>query len=361
MGTDCKNRALINLSALRHNIKAIRRLAPKSRLIAVVKANAYGHDMEIIVQDLKPRVDGFAVATIEEGLSLRDIDSELPLMVLSGLCFPSQLQQCSSNRLDPVIHSFHQIKWLQDYSGSPVDVWLKLNSGMNRLGLDCHEFAQAFRMLAVNPNIATIRLMSHFAIAEDWKDNFTNEQIQKFNQVTSGLEKERSLANSAGIMCWQDSHFEWVRPGIMLYGISPLDQDNKICGLNPVMELQARVISFQNLNQGDAVGYGRTYTASKPMRIANLGIGYGDGYLRMMNESAYVVIHNQKAPIVGRISMDSMTVDVSNIKEVEIGDWAVLWGDSPSVNQVATWAGTNTYEVVCKLNIRVPRKIKYDS
>ncbi|MCY4218631.1 MAG: alanine racemase [Gammaproteobacteria bacterium] len=361
MNTDWKTCALINLSALRDNINTIRRLTPKSKLIAVVKANAYGHDMEIIVQDLKTQVDGFAVATIEEGIFLRKIDSKSPLLILSGLCLPSQLRQCASSRLEPVIHSFHQVKWIDDYSGKPIDIWLKCNTGMNRLGMDHYEFGQAFRTLERSPHIASIRLISHFAIAEDWKNDFTNEQIQKFIQITTGFERERSLANSAGIMCWPDSHFEWVRPGIMLYGISPLDQNNTGCGLRPVMKLQARVISFQRLKQGDTIGYGRTYTAPKSMKIANLGIGYGDGFFRMMHDSAYVVIHKQKAPIVGRISMDSMTVDVSNIENVQTGDWAVLWGEWPSVNEVATWAGTNTYEIVCKLSTRVPRKIEYDA
>ncbi|MYB34086.1 MAG: alanine racemase [Gammaproteobacteria bacterium] len=358
MNTGWKNRALINLSALRDNIKTIRRLAPKSRLIAVVKANAYGHDMQIVVQELGSRVDGFAVASIEEGLSLREVDNELPVMVLSGLCDPSQLVSCANSQLDPVIYSLHQVDWIKSHTGRSINVWLKFNSGMNRLGMDHDNFTQAYRMLEVSPHIANIRLMSHFAIAEDLESDFTEKQIREFNQAATNLGGERSLANSAGIMCWPDSHFEWVRPGLMLYGVSPLEDESTNYGLRPVMELQAKIISFQNLKQGDTVGYGRTYAAIQPMRIANLGIGYGDGYFRVVPDSAYVMIHNQKAPIVGRISMDSMTVDVSSIEQARIGDSAILWGESPSVDQVANWTGTNAYEVLCRLSARVLRGIK---
>ncbi|MCY4150570.1 MAG: alanine racemase [Gammaproteobacteria bacterium] len=358
INTSWKNRALIDLSALRDNIKTIRSLASKSGLIAVVKANAYGHDMQVVVRELSSQVDGFAVASIEEGLSLREIDSKLPVMILSGFCDPSQLTSCASHQLDPVIHSLHQVDWIKDYTGRPLDVWLKFNSGMNRLGMGHDDFIQAYRKLEASPHIADIRLMSHFAIAEDLKDEFTRKQISEFNHAAMGLEREKSLANSAGIMCWPDSHFEWVRPGLMLYGISPLEDETTNYGLKPVMELQAKIISLQSLEQGDALGYGRTYTATRPMRIANLGIGYGDGYFRIVPDSAYVMISNQKAPIVGRISMDSMTVDVGNIENARIGESAVLWGVSPTVDQVADWAGTNAYEVMCKLSTRVPREIR---
>ena len=358
MNTGWKNRALIHLSALRQNIRTIRRLAPKSRLIAVVKANAYGHGMKVVVRELSSRVDGFAVASIEEGLSLRELDSELPVMVLSGLCHPSQLVSCSASRLDPVIHSLHQVDWIKGHAGRPLDVWLKFNSGMNRLGM-CHDdFIHAYRMLESSSHVANIRLMSHFAIAEDLKDGFTRKQIREFNQVVTGLEGERSLANSAGIMRWPDACLEWVRPGLMLYGVSPLEDAAPNYGLKPVMELQTKIISLQKLEQGDTVGYGRTYTATQPMRIANLGIGYGDGYFRVVPDSAYVMIHNQKAPIVGRISMDSMTADISNIEQARIGDAAILWGESPSVGQVANWTGTNTHEVLCRLGTRVLREIR---
>ena len=353
-----KNRALIHLSALRDNIRTIRRMAPKSGVIAVIKANAYGHDMQIVARELSCRVDGFAVASIEEGLSLRKVDNELPVIILSGLCDPSQLVSCADSRLDPVIHSLHQVDWIKRHTGRPLDVWLKFNSGMNRLGMDHDDFIRAYRVLEASPHTASIGLMSHFAIAEDLKDDFTRKQISEFNQVAAGLEGERSIANSAGIMCWPDSHLEWVRPGLMLYGVSPLEDETANYGLRPVMELQAKIISLQNLKQGDTIGYGRTYATTRPMRIANLGIGYGDGYFRTVSDSAYVIIHNRKAPIVGRISMDSMTVDVSNIKQARIGDSAVLWGESPSVDQVAGWAGTNAYEVLCKLSARVPREIR---
>ncbi len=357
MNAAWKNRALINLSALRNNVNVVQRLAPKSRLVAVVKANAYGHDMEIVVRELSSWVDGFAVASIEEGISLREIDCERPLMILSGLCNPSQFTLCADNRLDPVIHSFHQVDWINAYTGPPINAWLKFNSGMNRLGMTPEEFMKAYRMLGKSRHIENVRLMSHFAMAEEPDNDFTKNQISEFERIALDLEAEKSLANSAAIMCWPDSHFDWVRPGLMLYGISPLGTGATDYGLRPVMELQAKVISLQYLKQGDTIGYGRTYTATRSMRIANLGIGYGDGYFRVVSGSAYARIHNQNAPIVGRISMDSMTVDVSHIRQIREGDMAVLWGESPSVDQVAKWAGTNAYEVLCRLSARVQREI----
>lgn len=357
MNAKWKNRALIDLTALRENTEVVRRLAPKSKLMAVVKANAYGHDLNTVARELSSLVDGFAVATIEEGGSLREIVRDKPVAVLSGFCAPEHLKICSSQQFEPVIHSRHQIGWFDHHSGPPLDVWLKFNSGMNRLGLVHEEFLEAYAMLDRHPKVAKIRLMSHFAVAEDATSDFTNEQLRRFAHAATGLANERSIANSAGIMCWPDTHLDWVRPGLMLYGISPLTDQAKNYGLRPVMELQAKVISIQHVKEGQSIGYGRTFVANRPMKIANLGIGYGDGYFRTVSDAAHVMIHNQKAPIAGTISMDSMAVDISNIQQAQIGDVATLWGNLPSVVQVSEWAGTNAYEILCRLSARVPREI----
>ncbi|MYD77201.1 MAG: alanine racemase [Gammaproteobacteria bacterium] len=348
-------RALIDPSALRHNASIVRSLAPDSRLLAVVKADAYGHGMATVVNALNPVVDGFAVATIEEGVSLRQVNDSRPVVVLSGLWDRGQLDVFGSQGLDPVVHSRYQVEWVKRYRGRPIDVWLKFDSGMNRLGMDRDAFRETCRVLSGSPSVSSVRLMSHLANADDPRDDFTASQIRRFARASKELPNERSLANSAGIMCWPDSHFDWVRPGLMLYGASPLEREKTTCSLLPAMEFQARVIAIRDVRKGDSIGYGRTYRASDAMRIAVVSAGYGDGYFRVVSGHSYVVIRKRKAPIVGRISMDSMTVDIGDIEDVRIGDVAVLWGASPAIHEVARWAGTVSYEVLCRITPRVLR------
>ena len=355
MGTPWRARALINFSALRFNLQAARKAAPESKILAVVKADAYGHGLTAVTHCVAPLIDGYAVATVSEGVCCRQINHDKRIVVLSEFWNQEQLAIFAAKKLDPVVHSQYQVDWLQHYKGPPLDLWVKLDTGMNRFGMDADQFVTACKQLHGNPCIAAIRLMSHFANAEVPGDRFTEMQWQKFTAVAHGFSGERSMANSAGILADPKFHFEWVRAGIMLYGVSPMETDHTETELQPVMELQGRIVSVKPIAAGDSIGYGRTYTANAPMKIAVVSLGYGDGYPRVVSSQACVMLKNQCAPIVGRVSMDVLTIDVSLINSVNIGDIVTLWGDSLRVEKVAGWANTIAYELLCRVSGRVPR------
>lgn len=348
---------LIDLQALEHNIRTVRKLAPDSRILAVVKSDAYGHGLDSVSDCLSSTVDGFAVATICEGIRCRIASPDKPVVVLSGVWDRNQIGQYSEHRLDPVVHSAFQVEWLEHYRGPVIDVWIKVDTGMNRFGMSGDRVLQVHERLRGNSSIGTIRLMSHLASADIRDDAFTRQQIERFEIASRSFQGECSLANSAGIIAWPDACHEWVRPGIMMYGVSPMAGEIDSEFYRPVMELQARVIALRRVPAGESVGYGRTYMASRDTDTAIVSLGYGDGYPRVISEEAFVLIRGQQAPIVGRVAMDSMAVDISSLEGVRIQDVVTLWGGMLPVERVAGWAGTIAYELLCKITTRVPRVI----
>lgn len=349
-------RALIDLAALRNNIDQVRKISHGVKLMAVIKADAYGHGLKTICSATHEIVDAFAVATISEGIECRRIQNSKPIVVLSELWKQSQLDQFEENNLQVVVHNREQIKWLQEYRGNPLAVWVKIDTGMSRLGINPHEVDAIYKILNSLPGISEIRLMSHLANADDVEDDFTDHQIQTFKKVTNKYDCEKSLANSAGALGWSESHYSWIRPGLLLYGASPLlkNRPNKL-NLQPVMQLQSRIIAIKNIGINQPVGYGGKFRTSKASKIAMIGIGYGDGYPRLVNANACVLIREQRAPIVGRVSMDMITVDITDITNVKVGDEVTLWGHNLRVEEVAEWAGTIPYELLCKVTTRIPR------
>ena len=353
-------RAEIDIQALRSNVARIKERVGEARILSVIKADAYGHGLDNVTAQIWADVDGFAVATINEGIQCRQIQSSKPVVVLSEFWCQQQLAEFEIWSLDPVIHNQAQLPWVLDYSGSPLNVWIKFDSGMNRLGIDPGDVEAMFNALKKNPSIAKIRVISHLANADMEGDGYTKTQAKIFLSTVRQLDCESSFANTAGVMRWPETHKDWVRPGLMLYGISPYEQNSaagtgQAIKLRPVMSLKSRIISVKDVDTNQPVGYGGTFVTRRKTRIAMVGVGYGDGYPRVVNDKACVLLNNQRAPVIGRISMDMITVDVTDIVDVTIGDQVTLWGAGLTIEEVAGWAGTIPYELLCKVTPRIPR------
>ncbi len=354
--------ALIDSQALHHNISVIRKFAPRSRILAVIKADAYGHGLAIITELIYKQVDGFAVATLAEGILCRQIQNCRPVVALSEFWHPSQLADFQKYDIQPVIHGHHQVGWLQSWSGDPLTVWIKFDTGMNRLGIPGQQLSETCASLQALPSVKAVRVISHLANADVPDDRYTDRQLENFESASSSIQCEMSLANSAGIIRSKDTHKHWVRPGLMLYGVSPfagVGQGN--INLKPVMQLKARLISVKAVDKNQPIGYGGIYRSHSRMCIAIIGFGYGDGYPRNIDARACVLIRGKRASITGRISMDMITVDVTDHCALEVGDEVTLWGEGLPVEEVAEWAQTIPYELLCKVTARIPRIVTGDA
>ncbi len=349
--------AVIDLGALRHNLRVIRQHAPGSKVLAVVKANAYGHGLEPVTRAL-PDVDGFAVATLEEGLALRAAGVFQPIVLMEGVLASEYLNDVAAKNLDLVIHSNFQLEALESASlpAQSIRVWLKIDTGMHRLGIRASDASAAVaRLRALSCVKHDIVLMSHLANADDLDDDMTLRQIERFQQLQKQTSLvQTSLANSAGVFGWPASQYDWVRCGLALYGASPiLGKTSQDLGLRPCMTLKARIIAVQDLEAGAAIGYGGSFRCSEDMRVGVVGIGYGDGYPRHAGNGAPVLIHGHHCPIVGRVSMDMISVDLSKVDDAQVGDEVVLWGEGLPIELVAQHAETIPYELMCAITSRV--------
>jgi alanine racemase len=349
MNTSRPIRAIIDLAALRHNHAVARRQVGANKLWAVVKANAYGHGLERAVAALANEADGFALIELERAIALRQSGLAHPLLLLEGFYDADELALFIRHRLIPVIHRRDQVQALLAVDW-PADlpVYLKLDSGMHRLGFDTAGIAAAQAALAGRMPLV---LMTHFADADgprgvDW-------QLERFAAMTAGMEHPRSLGNSAAILRYPEKVGDWARPGIMLYGSSPFaDVTAATLDLKPVMTLQSKIIGVQSIGAGESVGYGCTFTADKPMRIGVVACGYADGYPRHAPTGTPVLVDGQRTRTLGRVSMDKLCVDLTHLK-VGVGGTAVLWGDGLPADEVAAAAGTISYELFCALAPRV--------
>lgn len=351
--------AVIDLHSLYHNIRQVRLKAPNSRLMAVVKADAYGHGLENICTAAAAQVDGFAVATLQEGIICRALQPEKPIIVLSEFWHAGQLRDFERCDMQPVVHTPSQVACLAGYTGRPLSIWIKCDSGMNRLGIPMESLKEVYETLLSRKTVRRIRIMSHLANADIPGDEFTHHQLGVFRGHSRFARCERSLANTAGVMRWPQTHFDWVRPGLMLYGVSPFGREpDARVPLKPVMQLKARIISEKTVKRGQPVGYGGLYRTTRKTRVAMVGLGYGDGYPRVVDDRACVLVKHSRAPIIGRISMDMITIDLTELGRVGIGDEVVLWGPGLPVEEVADWAGTIPYELLCKVTPRIPRTIR---
>ncbi len=352
------NQARLNLDALRHNLAHARSLAPTCKVMCVVKANGYGHGALEVSRVLAPLSDALAVACIEEALELRAGGIDAPILLLEGIFEPAELPQAAAHNFWITIDNLQQLTWLEAAElPAPVTCWLKVDTGMHRLGVSPEQAAAAYQRLLACPNRGgELVISTHFASADDLDSDQTHRQLEQFEAITQSLPAPRSAANSPGLLGWPRSHYDWVRPGYMLYGNSPFTAPHPNTeALRPVMTLCASVISLREVAAGESVGYSATWTAQRPSRIATVSIGYGDGYPRLAANGTPVLIRGQRAPLAGRVSMDMITVDVTDLEEVALGDEVVLWGEGLPAGEVARYADTIGYELTTRMPARTPR------
>lgn len=347
----------IDYSAIQHNYRRVKTLAPQSMAMAVVKANAYGHGLKKAGLALAEiNVDAFAVACLEEALILRQAGIKQPIVLLEGFFATDELPVISAQNLEVVVHHAWQLEILKTIRlAKPVKVWLKIDTGMHRLGFQPQEIKLIWQQLqtcaAVNPEIG---IMSHFACADDIKHPGTEHQIKYFNDCIQGLPAHFSLSNSAGILSCPAAHKDWVRPGIMLYGVSPFpDKIGADYNLKPAMTLRSEIIATRVVKKGEAVGYGATWVCPYDMLVGVIALGYGDGYPRDAKNGTPVLVNHKIVPLVGRVSMDMLTVDLTSQPGVKAGDPVVLWGEELPAEQVARHTHTIAYELLCKVTQRV--------
>ena len=352
-------KVVINLSALRHNFSRIRTLAPDSKIMAIVKADAYGHGIVHIAQSLE-HADAFGVACLEEARELRQAKIQQRMILLEGPYAGEELSEISELGLDIVVHDISQVEMLEQtqvckpQAGKQIDVWLKIDTGMHRLGFLPESVNQVITRLQQTNSVKEFRLMTHLASANDRDNPMTSEQIRCFNQISENHNVEKTIANSAGIMAFPDAHVDWVRPGIMLYGVSPFtDSQDPQQGLQPVMTLQSRLITVKQLKAGDAVGYGATWRCPEDMSVGVVAAGYGDGYPRHAKSGTPVLVNGKRAKLIGRASMDMLTVDLRTQPQAKTGDPVVLWGEGLPVEDIANYADTIPYEVLCAVHKRL--------
>ncbi|NOH80988.1 alanine racemase [Vibrio sp. RE86] len=347
--------AYIDLDALQHNLQQIKQQAPNSKVMAVVKANSYGHGLRHIAKKAQG-ADAFGVARIEEALQLRACGVVKPILLLEGFYSSGDLPVLVTNNIQTVVHCEEQLTDLEQADlETPVVVWLKVDSGMHRLGVRPEQYRDFVNRLKACRNVAKpLRYMSHFGCADELDKGTTNEQTKLFLELTEGCEGERSLAASAGLLAWQDSHLDWVRPGIIMYGVSPFnDRTAQDMGYQAVMTLKSHLIAVREVKAGESVGYGGTWTSERDTKVGVIAIGYGDGYPRMAPNGTPVLVNGRKVPMAGRVSMDMLTVDLGPDAQDLVGDEAILWGSSLPVEEVANHIGTIAYELVTKLTSRV--------
>lgn len=348
-------RATIHLAALRANLTRVRALAPRSRLMAVVKADGYGHGLERVAHALRA-ADAFGVASIADGERIRAAGLTNRVVVLAGLDAPGDVAELRRLELDSVVHHESQLSLLEAApTGPPIRVWLKLDTGMHRLGFAATEAVRIHARMRACPAIAQdIIAMTHFANSDVADDPVNLTQIARFDAAGLAAGTARSLANSAAILAFPAAHAHWVRAGGLLYGVSAISRQTGLdAGFQPAMTLSARLLATNHVARSERVGYGGTYACPEDMRIGVVAIGYGDGYPRHASERTAVLLDGRRAPVIGRVSMDLVTIDLREHPHARVGDRVVLWGRGLPVEQVAEAAGTIGYELVCGMTRRV--------
>ncbi len=342
-------RARIDLDALRHNY-ALTRQRHGSRTLAVIKANAYGHGAIECARALEEIADGFAVAIVEEAVQLRESGIRAPILVLEGVFDAEDLALATRHGLWLVVHQEAQLRMLEEEhhpDGLKLDVWLKLNSGMNRAGFEPSSYRGAWERLRACRGIGEIVLMTHLAQADEPDSAATTRQIALFDTATSGIPGARSIANSAGVLSWTAARRDWGRPGIALYGADPMPDEAN--ALRPVMTLESEIVGVREIAAGAAIGYGARFIAERPTRVGLVAMGYADGYPRSAPDGTPVFVHGVRTRLIGKVSMDMLTVDLTAAPTAGIGSPVELWGTNVSVNEVAQGAGTIAYELLCNV------------
>lgn len=349
--------ATIHLGALRHNLARIRALAAPAKVMAVVKADAYGHGLERVARALDSQADAFAVAALGDGLRLRAAGHQQRIVVLSGPDDLSDIAEMQRLQLDAVIHHSAQLQWLAATAArrGRLRVWLKIDTGMHRLGFSPDRIDTVHAQLQAMPGVdPEIGLFTHFSASEVVGGGETLTQIARFTDATRYLSGPRSLANSAAVVGWPQAHGDWVRSGGLLYGLSVADgKSGADFGFRPAMTLTTRLIAVNRIGRGERIGYNGTWTCPEDMPVGVAAIGYGDGYPRSAAAGTLVLVGSQRVPLIGRVSMDLITLDLRDAPAAKVGDPVTLWGEALPVEQIAAPAGTISYDLTCGMTRRV--------
>jgi alanine racemase len=345
---------LINRDAAEANLRKVRLHAPQQKVMAIIKADAYGHGL-VRMAKVFAEADAFGVACLEEAEILREAGIKHRIVLLEGPFDPAELPTLQRLAIDTVVHTEDQVRMLELYRAEAcISVWLKLDTGMHRLGFAPEEVRFVWHRLRDSMCVnAHVRLMTHFASAQERGSETVDAQMREFHRGIGDLPGEQCLANSAGVIAWPGTHGDWVRPGLMLYGVSPFGDSNASAeGLLPVMSLKSRLIAVRFVRAGEGVGYGASWRCPEDMRVGVVAMGYGDGYPRHAESGTPVLVNGQRAALIGKASMDMLTVDLRGIERAEVGDPVVLWGDDLPVEEVARGANTIPYELLCSVRGR---------
>lgn len=353
--------SIVDLSAIKHNLQLIHAMLPRKKVMVMVKSNAYGHGLVRMTKALT-EVDALGVATIAEAKQLREAGIDTDIVVMRGFATHDEMSIfLEDKRLIACIHDDEQVCLLERLqTPHSMRIWLKIDTGMHRLGVSADVFHHIYHRLN---QLSCIQkefvVCSHLADADNMDTTFTQKQIATFDALTNTLPNEKSILNSAGILAHSDAAYDWVRPGLLLYGVSPFyysgAHDVKMRDFIPAMTLESKIIAIKNVRAGEKIGYSCTYTAPHDMRIAIVGMGYGDSYPRQAQNGTPVLVQGQRCPIVGRVSMDMITIDVSHLRQVAVEDTVTLWGRDLSVVEIAKWVNTISHELLCHLTGRVQR------
>lgn len=348
--------ATLSTENLLHNLSVIKQRASKSKIIAMVKANGYGHGLRSVSQRLERHVYSFGVASIDEALALRNAGIKIPITLMEGVFEPDELLIASCQNFHVVIHDETQLNWLLNTKlHAKLNVWLKVDTGMGRLGLEISKVDEIHNMLKNCKKVhLPIGLMSHLACADEVEHTLNRVQIERFKQLTPFFEGLKSLANSAAIFSFNESHFDVIRPGLAIFGISPFKNVTAAeLNLKSVMNLQTRLIAVKKIAKGSTIGYGAHFECPEDMTIGVVAMGYGDGYPRTACNGTPVIVNDVRCQLVGRVSMDMMTIDLRNNLSAKIGDLVTLWGNDLPLEEVAKHTSNITYDIICAIQNRV--------
>ena len=348
-------RARVRLSAILNNYRLVKQLTATARALAVIKANGYGHGAVAVAHALSEAADGFAVACLEEALELRDSGIRRPILLLEGIFSPEELAAVEREALTMVVHCQEQLDWvLAARPARRLACWIKLDTGMHRVGFAPRAFAAAHAALAACPHVGDRVAMTHFARADEPSHPATGRQLALFDQTLGGISIAGSLANSAAILACPAAHRDWVRPGIMLYGASPFAESAAAARLQAAMTLESAIIAVRDLGPGEAVGYGGRFVCDRPTRVGVVAAGYADGYPRHAPDGTPIAVKGRRTRIIGRVSMDMLTLDLTGMEDVRIGDPVELWGEIVPVDAVARASDTIAYQLFTGIGRRVP-------
>ena len=350
--------AITDIAAMRSNLSAARATKPGARVWAVVKADAYGHGLANALRAFDA-ADGLSLIELDRAVSLREAGWRKPVMLMEGMFDRAELGTVQQHGLQPVVHSAEQLQMLDGAGGPPLHVHLKINTGMNRLGFRPERVRDAYERLKAMPVVSQVSLLTHFANAENPDARLTPAlQLQRFREATAGLDAELSLSNSAAMLLQSQIRCDWSRPGVMLYGGTPGGGSAQSFGLKPAMTLQSELIAVQELQPGDSVGYGSVFTADQAMRIGVVACGYADGYPRHAPTGTPVLVDGVRTRLLGRVSMDMLSVDLGPVPAAGVGSRVTLWGEGLAIDEVADAAGTIGYELMCAIAPRVRRDVR---